>query len=369
MPALRIKSRLLRQLDKDIAAAPTSVRAACLRAKRAMLLARHGALTDAREALTELHQLAFQHPHPEISAWLHMAEGLMGYYTDFSESAQDKVLRACVIARTEGGMPEIEGLALAWLVHFAYYRHDYAALVEYGRDCLAVLRPEHHVAHARFAMALGLAWHHAGDAARAQPWYARARRHAASEGDDASLSALMYNMAEMRAAQACRETLDLAHRNAAELLLGADSVRHYDEAVGATVMNELTPLLRARILVLQGRYAEARLLYEQNLPQAMSRALTRLDSSRLSDLAWCQANCGSPEQALSQARKAEAELDPSCDPDDRAITHGRLAQVFALLGMAEEAQRHRAMAAQEWTGFAELQQDWRGRLEAAGFQP
>ncbi len=65
-----IKSRLLRRLGKDIAAAASPLGSAALRARRAILLARHGDLNSARAQLTELHQLAFQHSNPELSAWV-----------------------------------------------------------------------------------------------------------------------------------------------------------------------------------------------------------------------------------------------------------------------------------------------------------
>jgi tetratricopeptide (TPR) repeat protein len=365
-----IKSRLLKQLDQEIAAAPTPMRSAGLRAKRAMLLARHGALAQARESLTALHQLAFQHPHPEIGAWLHMAEGLMSYYNGFgSQQAQDKIQRALAIARSTEGLVELRVLCCAWLAQLAYVRHDPEALLAHAADCLAQVQPEYHVAQARLAMAMGLAWHYAGDAETAQAWYARARRHASADGDDATLSALMYNMAEMRAAQVRRQALSTAQVGGAELLLGVDSVRHYDQAVGALVMGELTPVLRAEILTVQGQFEAARELFEQHLPQAMSLGLSRLGSSLLSDLAWCRANCGQREHALQQAREAEIELDPQCDLDDRAITHSRLAQTYALLGEVEEAQRHRQLAETEWAAFAEQQQHWRALLQASGLRP
>lgn len=363
-----IKSRLLQQLEQQIAAAPTPVQAACFKAKRAMLLARHGALTEAREQLTGLHQLAFQHPHPEIGAWLHLAEGLMSYYTDFSASTQDKVQRAYAIAQSVG-IREVEALACAWLAQLAYVHHDLPAMLTHVRTCLATAAPNHHVARSRACMAMGLAWHYAQAQDQAQAWYGKARAHAATEGDDATLSALMYNMAEMRTAEARRHAL--AHPSAPppELLLGVDSVRHYDAAVGAAAMAGLTPVLRAQILTIQGDFEQARALYEEHLPLAMSRGLERLGSSLLADLAWCRVNCGQREHALQQAREAEVELDPRCDVDDRAATHSRLSQVFAALGDTSAAQRHADAAAREWAEFARQQQGWRELLQASGLQP
>jgi tetratricopeptide (TPR) repeat protein len=364
-----IKSRLLKRLDAEIEAAPSLVRGASLKARRAVLLARHGQLAQAREQLTGLHQLAFQHPHPEIGAWLHLAEGLMSYYTDFSSAARDKILRAQAIARS-AGLPQLQALAAAWLANLAYVRHELAELIAQARHCREIAAPEQHDARYRLEMTLGLAHHFAGAVEPAQACYARARSHAMSEGDDASLSALMYNMAEMRTAQARRASLmGLAGLAASSsgLLAGADSVKHYDAVVGGSVMPGLTPVLRAQILTVEGQFAQARELYETHLPEAMSQGLARLGSSLLAELAWCRVNTGQAEHALQQAREAEVELDPSCDIDDRAATHSRLAQVHAALGDAATAERHSALAAQCWTEFAGQQRAWSAALQEAGF--
>jgi tetratricopeptide (TPR) repeat protein len=364
-----IKSRLLKQLDKDIAAATSPMASAAARAKRAMLLARHGAVGEAREALTALHQLSFQHPHPEIGAWLHMAEGLMSYYNGFvAQQAWDRIQRAHAIAGTSPALIEVRVLASAWLSQLAFIRHDPVALVDYARRCLGEALPEHNVAQARLAITMGLAWHYAGDLASAQRWYIRARRHASVEGDDASLSALMFNMAGMRASQLRRESLSSQTWRGSELMLSVDSVHHFDEAVGAQMMTELTPVLRAQVLTMQGGFDEARRLYEEHLPQAMSLGLERLGSSLLSDLAWCRANLGQHEHALHQAREAEIELDPECELDDRAITHSRLAQTFRMLGETADADRHQALADEAWLQFAEQQQQWRDLLAGSALE-
>lgn len=364
-PNAAIKSRLLQHLDKAIAAAPGHLQAAGLRAQRAVLQARHGQLELAREELTELHQLAFQHPNPQLGAWLHLAEGLMNYFTDFSGGAYEKILRARAIANV-AGLREVEALAAAWLAHLAYVKHDITALVEQATACRALATPQQHGAHSRLAIALGLAHHFAARPELAQRWYVHARQHAMAEGDDATQSALMYNMAEMRTAHLRRETLAHPERATPELLLSADSVARYDEAVGGSAMGELTPILRAQILTVLGQFGPARELYEQHLPQAISRGLARLGSSMLADLAWCRVNSGQREQALEQARESELELDPTCDVDDRAATHSRLAQVYQALGDADAAARHAANAAHEWAELEQQQRGWITAMEAAG---
>ncbi|MFN4115459.1 MAG: hypothetical protein ACK4F7_03040, partial [Inhella sp.] len=79
------RSRLLARVEADLDAAQRGgqqLQAHTLRAQHAMLLIRQGDLDGARADLTVLHQAAFASPHPQLAAWLHLAEGLMAYYTD-----------------------------------------------------------------------------------------------------------------------------------------------------------------------------------------------------------------------------------------------------------------------------------------------
>lgn len=163
--AAAFKSRLFKQLDQQVASAQSPMASVAPRARRAMQLARHGALAEAREALTVLHQLSFQHPHAEIGAWLHLAEGLMAYYNGFAvQPALERITRAHAIATAHSGLDDVQVLADAWLAQLAYVRHELDALIHHARRCLAQARPEvDHGALARLSMALGVAWHFTGD--------------------------------------------------------------------------------------------------------------------------------------------------------------------------------------------------------------
>jgi len=362
---MAIKSRWMLQIEDAIKIAPSAPEAACLRVQRAMLLVRQGQLGAAREALTSMHQLAFQHVLPELSAWLHLAEGLVAYYTDFSSgNAYDEVQRAHQIAADIEHV-EVESLASAWLADFSYVRLDLAAMIRHAQDCLRLAPSEHHAARTRLCMVLAAAHDYAGGHAHAQAWYGAARRHATELGDDVSLSALMYNMAEMRTAQARHAELTQAVHHQAPLLLGADSVRHFDAAIGGSAMSELTALLRAQVLTLQREFAQARMLYETHLPSAMSGGLARLGSSYLSELAWCCVNTGEADLARQHARKAEFELGPNCHTDDRAATHSRLAQVHEALNQRPQAELHTERAAAAWIDFERQQAEWREALSRA----
>ena len=72
--------------------------------------------------------------------------------------------------------------------------------------------------------------------------------------------------------------------------------------------------------------------------------------------------------ARQHAQAAEQALDPSVDHDDRAVTHGRLAQAWTELGDSALAQQHQAQAQAAWGAFNTLQADWRAQLQARGLQ-
>lgn len=363
------RSRLLQRLEAELAVAQRAgqqLQAHALRAQHAMLLIRQGDLEEARADLTALHQAAFASPHPELAAWLHLAEGLMAYYTDFGPSASERLQRALTLGRAAGCLAA-QAQAHGYLAMQAFTDADYASMGAHLRDGLAMAAPDDAVSRGRLNLVAGFALHHGGAAEAAAPWYAKARAHGSRVGDDALLSALIHNSAQMRVAAVRRAEIQGQAALVAGLLPGVDSVHNFDSAMGMSALEVLTPLLRAQVLVVTGEYAQALALFQSHLPEAMARGLERMGSSLLADTAWCRACLGDREAALAQARESELELDVSTHADDRGATHGRLAQLYAQLGLADDAARHRALADQAWTEFAAQQAAIRAAL--AGLEP
>ncbi len=138
-----------------------------------------------------------------------MAEGLIRFYSDLSDGAPDKVLRAKSVARA-AGLREVDGLASAWLAKFAFVSHVFDALVRHARDSLDLTGAGEHSAGSRLAPAVALAHDEAEVPASVKAWYAEARRHASAEGDDATLSAIMFNMTMLRITRARYQVLSRA---------------------------------------------------------------------------------------------------------------------------------------------------------------
>jgi hypothetical protein len=366
--AVKLRSRLAQKLDTEIAAAAAvPARAAVLQVQRAILWLRHGRVAEAREELNRLHVRALAHPRADLAAWLHLAEGLTAYYSAFGGGAGERVRRAHVMAQA-AQLPGLRSLCDAWLGLMAFVDRDVERLVIHAQAVLAA--PADNGAACRVASALGMAWDLAQRPAEASTWYAWGRRAANADGDDAALAALLYNQMQMRALRIRHAALAGEPGEAPAVLLGVDSIGNFDDAVGGSARADLTPLLRAQLLTVQGDFAAAAPLLEAHLPEAIAAGLARTGGSLLADLAWCWANTGDMTRARAMADQAAVEVlaeDPAhCDLDERAALHARLAQVYARLNETGLATRHGDAAQAAWADDAAQRRLWAARLDAAG---
>lgn len=367
---VKLRSRLAQKLDGEIAAAAAvPARAAVLQAQRAILWLRHGREAEAREELNRLQARALAHPRVDLAAWLHLAEGLTAYFSAFGGGACERVRRAQVMAGA-ARLPGLQALCDAWLAQMAFVDRDIERLVTHAGAALAL--PADNAAACRIASALGMAWDLAQDEAAASAWYAWGRRAASADGDDAGLAALLYNQMQMRALRIRHAALAGEPGEAPAVLLGVDSIGHFDDAVGGSPRADLTPLLRAQLLTVQGDFATAAALLEAHLPDAVAAGLARTGGSLLADLAWCWANTGDAGRARALADQAAievlAEEASHCDLDECAALHARLAQVYARLREDGLAARHGDAAQAAWAQDAAQRRQWAGRLSAAALR-
>lgn len=365
---VKLRSRLAQKLEADIAgAAAVPARAAVLQAQRAILWLRHGREAEARQELNRLQARALVHPRVDLAAWLHLAEGLTAYFSAFGGGARERVRRALVMAQA-ARLPALQAVCDAWLAQMAFVDRDIERLVAHAGAVLQA--PADNGAACRVASALGMAWDLAQDEAAASAWYAWGRRAASADGDDAGLSALLYNQMQMRALRIRHAALAGEPGEAPAVLLGVDSIGHFDDAVGGSARADLTPLLRAQLLTVQGDFAAAAALLEAHLPEAVAAGLARTGGSLLADLAWCWANTGDALRARALADQAAVEVlaedSPHCDLDERAALHARLAQVYARLNEAGLAARHGDAAQAAWGEDAAQRRLWATRLSGAG---
>jgi hypothetical protein len=239
----------------------------------------------------------------------------------------------------------------------SYLEMDFEAMARHLTLALTEAAPGADAARARACLVAAQAYHWADRFDLAQPWYAQARQHATQEGDETLLSALMLNMSWLRAAQARRMavsgTADPAQVR--QVLLGAESSDHFDQRIGIGSLHSLAPMLRALVLTLLDRYAEALELFTAHLDAALREGLGQRQCGPLAEMAWCRVNLGDAEGARSAALQAQHRIAESAGLDERAATHGRLSQIFTALNEPQSALPHRAQAQSDWACHGERQ--------------
>lgn len=342
-----IRSRMELRLSAQISAARSQTEVDCLRAELAAHLARLGRFDEARGALDTLRQQAHRQPRAELSAWIHLAEGLFSYFGNGGLVKADSVQRAHALC-SAAGLDQLRATCAAWLAQWAYMRVDMPSLAGHVQEALHLATPANHSARSRASLVTAQALHLAARPDLAKKWYGRARDHAIAEHDDVTVSALMHNMTWIRMLLLRQAILSgrgeiSAGRHA---LLGAESTGHFDQMLGDSSWRELKPILRAQILSLQGKSSQALPLYEEHLVEL--RLASRLQANLLADKGWCHVQLGQLEAGRQCAAQALLNLEHATDADDRASAHCRLAQVFSTLGEVEQATSHAVMAERDW---------------------
>lgn len=348
-------SRLLTRLDAEILAERDPLRADLMRAERAAYLIRQGQTDEAKSELTKLHQKYDGRPNVQMSAWLSLAESLASYLNDLEPAAIDKMRRSRALSEA-AGLVGTRALSAAWLAQMEYGRHEFAAMAGYLRESLRLASVDHHSARSRASMVVALSLHLCGQMSIAINWYVNAREHAAAEGDDATISALIHNMSWLRMHSLRQEKVGGSVDGSAGLhaRIGIESAVIYDQLKGISTLSPLKPILQAQIHALEGRPMEALALFDKHMglqPGGMSR----FHCTVLADRAWCLAQVGRTTDARSAAIDAEGSFLKETQVDDRASTHSRLADVFNTVGDGDKARQHQVLADSCWQEFSELQ--------------
>jgi tetratricopeptide (TPR) repeat protein len=337
------QSRLLSRLDAEIARSGESVSLHCLRIERSCYLARKGDIEEARATLYE------KHPNVIVSSWLSLAEGLLIHFSNMGHEARDKVHRAYALSAA-AGLTQLSALSAAWLAHMDYSLEKFPGMAGFVSQALQLANNNNHSALSRATLVTADAYHLAGRIDLARPWYAKAHRHATAEGDDATISALMHNMAWLRFDNQRQAIFNggVVTPSGEHALASVESTIQFESLVGADGLHALSPILRAQILTENGKFSEALAAYDLNLASAIQQGMGRLHGNLKADEAWCRLNLGQTEEARADASVAEALLDPRGYDGDRAPAHRRLSQVFAGLGDPDSSKRHDHLARASW---------------------
>lgn len=355
-------SRLLATLNAQASTTRDPVvwaRAVC---RAASHFARHG---QTKEALTSIGVVRAQFGpelHPEVASWLMLAEGVLHFFQWRTHEAYDRIRRAyglAVALRTESAIPS----CAAWMAHIEFNDGAYEKMLDHIKEALTKAADDDHQAHARASLVVADSFQLSGNYQLARPWYDKVRQHAAAEGDEATLSAMLYNVAAFRAANVrLADTFGTdAGTEAHRAKMETSSSANYDFAIGTSGLSFLTPILRSLVLTIHGKFDEALLILNSlemaNLPK-------RTLSPVYADMAWCKVNIGEPDLAWSSAKQAIDEMSALTDADDIAYVESRIAQVARFLNLHDAANAHSEKAQLALAKHRVFQEDLLKKLQS-----
>jgi tetratricopeptide (TPR) repeat protein len=352
-------SRLLAQLAARIAAARDPVEAACLRAQRGIYLARQGKHGEAQAIVDAIRGEFGARPNAEVTAWISLVEALIHFYSQPGPKALDRLRRAHALSRAMNH-PLLVPLCAAWLAHIEFNASRMEPMLQYAVEALRLAPPDHHAALARVSLVIADAFHYAGRFDLAKPWYAAVREHALAEGDDAMISAMLHNVAALRANQVrLADAFQVPEpEEAKRALLELESTSNYDLGIGTLSLALLIPLVRAQIFMVQGRYSDAVLLYSETLDKPNTENLERREACFFAERAWCYMRLGQSVAARADVDAACERIKTPADPDDTASTHARVAEILNQLGHHESSVAHKKLS----IAFLRQHQDTQAKL-------
>ena len=335
-------SRLLSNLNAQASGTRDPVVWAMAVCRAASYFAGHGKTEEALTAIGVVRAQFGKNLHFDVASWLMLAEGVLHYFKAEIPEAYDRIRRAYGLAialRNNSAFPS----CAAWMAHVEFNACKFDEMAKHIGEALSSAKENDHQAIARASLVLAIAYHIAGDFQLSRPWYEKARLNAAAEGDDATVSATLHNMASMRAANIrLDDTFGIdTQKETQRVTLEASSSLTYDYAIGHKGLDFLTQMLGGLICTIDKRFNDALSAFEKIDLGSMP---LRLRPLVLVDQAWCLANTGDLEKSWDFVARISAELINVSDDDDLAYINSRLRQVSLACGRSSEAEKYKGLA-------------------------
>lgn len=318
-------SRLLSTLNAQAGSTRDPVVWAKAVCRAASHFAAHGKTEEALIAIKNVRSQFGKDIHIDIASWLMLAEGVVHYFHARVPEAYDRIRRAYGLAialRNDSAFPS----CAAWMAHIEFDACKYDEMAKHLEEALLTAQPSDRQALARTSLILAVSYHIAGSFEKSRPWYERARLNAAAEGDDATVSATLHNMASIRAANVRLENtfgID-AQKETRRVSLEAASSLTYDYAIGHKGLHFLARMLEGLIFTVDGKYSDALRIFESIDLGAVPERLRPLVWV---DTAWCRVQLGNQIQAWAEMQAFAKSLDTVNDDDDLAYIHSRMRQI------------------------------------------
>lgn len=251
-------SQLLSRLEANYARESDPTARAILSAQIANVLIRHGRFSEAKTIIDDLRQSYGAGQNGWVTVWIMLAEGLLHFYSDLNPLALDRISRAQLLGAAMS-YKRFVGVASAWKAHIEFENSRFSSMTQSLRDALSSAENSDHDAQTRLSMVLANSFAICGQHEAAQLWFKKAHAHAVSNGDQASIEALLYNRAAFRLAWLRAESCFRAvgDTELRDCHTDIESVKNLQRLTGISALDHHIYLWEARLLILERDYLTA----------------------------------------------------------------------------------------------------------------
>lgn len=279
----------LERLRSEVLAATTPEVRAETTLKLAVCLGQLGKIDEARDLLSQVRERFSSGQLPRVSIRLLLAEGVISYYDDLSDSS-DRLNRALVLAKAMG-LPDMCAEVSVWISHLAYNFERYSTLASALCEAFLGFDLLDDALKARACLLAADGNYYLGKTDVASTWYALARIFSRQGHDHAVMVAIEYNRLGMGLSRIRVERALDFHASAATRrlwLLELESVRRLHAGFDVNALSELIDLCDAYTHELLDEFEKAlsslRTIQEKGAAQrcGVSDALLEME------IAWCE---------------------------------------------------------------------------------
>ena len=315
----RFEARLLDAIRDEKSEAAKSV----LRLVWAAYRVRIGDVLGGRAVVNQVRDICGQRYQAQIFAHINFVEGLCEYFEGGIDAALPKLLRSKALSKGCPVSDDLPVLVGGWLA--AAYRNK-GQWGSMAVELIEAIRLREHFsdeALCRIGLVAADAFQEVERYGDAAYWYSYVRQRALSIGDDAVLSALLYNRAAIRVFNARIAEIRDGHVDLAGTYveLEAASAKNYTLYIRDASMDWGFDLMSGQLALLKGDYESALKLLDSPKVQGLDRQWPAVDVVRRADVFRCRAMLGALEvgRATATAEAIERSIVTLSSPGDRAI--------------------------------------------------
>lgn len=315
----RFESNLLEAIRAEVTELGRSVFQLAWAAYRVRI----GDVSAARGVVADVRLRYSNNYNAQIFAHINFVEGLCEFFENGIDSAIPKLIRSGALANGCPAGDDLPGLVRAWLAGLHRNRGNWQSMTDFLISAAGYREGLSSEAICRLSLVAADAFQEIEAYVEAARWYGLAHQHAIASGDDAALSAILYNRAAIRIFNLRLEEVRGGQIDTFEsrIALEAASAKNYTQYIRDGSMRWGFGLMTGQLLLLKFDYAQALNALDSLEVRDLEHQWPSVDLVRRADVFRCHAMLGriDPNQIKSYADQIWSRSGSISGAGDRAI--------------------------------------------------